>query len=295
MHPLDNLLFNISKRQNLPSVIYHYTNVQGLLGIINSMEMWATDILFLNDAAEYKYAKNLIHKKFRDLFKFEKNANKFLYNFVNRSHIINEYQIFVCSFSEDGNLLSQWRGYCPQNNGFSIGFDFNKIMSHLKQNKSNEFFLAPCIYDDEYQNELFDALKKDTFENIIEILDDQINNKDNRSSDLFNEKYHNFTKLFLHLCSIIKHPAFAEEKEWRLFDISKRTEKNFINYRDGINTVIPFKKFNFSSTLIQCPIKEVYIGPNPNKKLAKDSLKNISTDKHLSFKILDSKIPYRAL
>lgn len=295
MHQLDNLLSTISERHALPSIVYHYTDIRGLLGIIESNEMWATDIQYLNDAAEFNYAKNLIHKKFRKLFRNEKNANKTLDGFVNRSQIINEYQIFVCSFSEMGNLLSQWRAYCPNNNGFSVGFDLNIIMSILKKRKNNDFFLAPCIYDDNYQNELLDELKKGTLKDLIEVMEDQIENEDNRDYQLFNEKYHKFSKMFLFLCSIIKHPAFQEEKEWRLFKIIKRHDGQDLNYRCSSSTLIPYTKFDFSSNLHDNPISEIFIGPNPHKKLAKNSLNLLSSTKMLNFKILDSRIPYRAI
>jgi hypothetical protein len=40
---------------------------------------------------------------------------------------IDRTNVCVCSFSEKGDLLSQWRGYCPQGVGYSIGFDSAKL------------------------------------------------------------------------------------------------------------------------------------------------------------------------
>ncbi len=42
-----------------PSILYHYTTQKGLLGIIQSKTIWATDILYLNDTMELKYAVDL--------------------------------------------------------------------------------------------------------------------------------------------------------------------------------------------------------------------------------------------
>lgn len=44
----------------LPETLYHYTNQEGFLGIISSKKIWATDILFLNDAIEFEYSVNLL-------------------------------------------------------------------------------------------------------------------------------------------------------------------------------------------------------------------------------------------
>src|SRR2546423_15568945 len=47
---------------SIPRELYHYTDAGGLLGILTSKSFWATDINFLNDATELKYASDLIHK-----------------------------------------------------------------------------------------------------------------------------------------------------------------------------------------------------------------------------------------
>lgn len=38
-----------------PDVLYHYTNLGGLTGILQSRKLWATDIRYLNDANELSY------------------------------------------------------------------------------------------------------------------------------------------------------------------------------------------------------------------------------------------------
>jgi hypothetical protein len=39
--------------------VWHYTNAAGLLGILRSNVLWATDAFFLNDAAEVTYGIDL--------------------------------------------------------------------------------------------------------------------------------------------------------------------------------------------------------------------------------------------
>jgi hypothetical protein len=45
-----------------PSVLYHYASQKGLLEIVNSKTMWATNIYYLNDSLEYEYAAQLIQE-----------------------------------------------------------------------------------------------------------------------------------------------------------------------------------------------------------------------------------------
>src|SRR5208283_3832785 len=49
-------------RQMLPSsgVLYHYTRVEGLKGIVETNELWATSAHFLNDSAEVTYGYEVL-------------------------------------------------------------------------------------------------------------------------------------------------------------------------------------------------------------------------------------------
>lgn len=39
--------------------LYHYTTQKGIIGILGSKQLWATSILFMNDAKELLYALNI--------------------------------------------------------------------------------------------------------------------------------------------------------------------------------------------------------------------------------------------
>jgi hypothetical protein len=40
--------------------LFHYTTAAGLLGILNDLAFWATDLRFLNDAQEAVYARETL-------------------------------------------------------------------------------------------------------------------------------------------------------------------------------------------------------------------------------------------
>jgi len=54
-------------------IIYHYTSLQGLLGIIESRSIWTTNIIYLNDTSELNYATKLFNEEVKN-FK-EKDHN----------------------------------------------------------------------------------------------------------------------------------------------------------------------------------------------------------------------------
>ncbi len=41
-------------------ILYHYTNVKGLMGILDSQCLWATDFRYTNDLSEIRYAKGIM-------------------------------------------------------------------------------------------------------------------------------------------------------------------------------------------------------------------------------------------
>jgi hypothetical protein len=55
-HEIAVRIFGLEQAENaaesIPTTLYHYTTTDGLLGILASEEVWATDIRFLNDTSE---------------------------------------------------------------------------------------------------------------------------------------------------------------------------------------------------------------------------------------------------
>lgn len=54
----------------LPEKLYHYTDVNALLGILHNSEVWMTDCLYCNDSSEFSKAKEML------LEKWEKDEEK---------------------------------------------------------------------------------------------------------------------------------------------------------------------------------------------------------------------------
>ena len=104
---------------NDDKILYHYTSQSGLMGIARSKSIWASHLYYLNDTTEFVHAFDLMYQKVEALHDGVRgnalNPKNYLYEKVKddlRSYKLLPSQIglFVCSFSEDGDLLSQWRG-----------------------------------------------------------------------------------------------------------------------------------------------------------------------------------------
>ncbi len=56
--------------------------------------------------------------------------------------------LYVSSFSERPDLLSQWRGYCPGGNGYCLGFEREVIEDYCVENGMR---LEKCLYSHDEQ------------------------------------------------------------------------------------------------------------------------------------------------
>ena len=64
--PFVSATFTEHLQQPTPKYLYHYTTQEGLLGIVASGSLWATDITYLNDAMEFGLPLGLIRERLSD-------------------------------------------------------------------------------------------------------------------------------------------------------------------------------------------------------------------------------------
>ena len=104
-------------------LLYHYTTQSGLVGIVQSESLWLTDVRYLNDASEYVYALHLAGLATDEALTLHDRPMWLLREAISSSLRSVADQVMVASLSEEGDLLSQWRGYCRSGTEVAIGFD----------------------------------------------------------------------------------------------------------------------------------------------------------------------------
>ena len=94
------------------SRLYHYTSVSGLRGIIDSGNIWATHLGFLNDLSEGRAALAGEASRAR-LEEADKRSPLFIASFCRHQE----------PHQQKNGLLSQWRGYAGEGGGYCVVFD----------------------------------------------------------------------------------------------------------------------------------------------------------------------------
>ena len=140
-------------------ILYHYTSAEGLLGICQTKKLWASNIHYLNDSKEYAHALDLLRSEIKSRIHQKIGDNTLLIRLYELLERIEQVTVFLCSFSEVGDLLSQWRGYCPPGRGYSIGFAADQLDTIAS---AQGYSLIPCIYREEEQNKVIKSVIDET-------------------------------------------------------------------------------------------------------------------------------------
>jgi len=111
-------------------VVWHYTNGDGFLGMLQSSTIYATQVSCLNDTTETKYASDIYKTAVAELIKEREGDNEAV-AFLNQvlefvkeepdSPTHGTSKFFVTCFSGDEDELTQWDRYSKPN-GYAIGF-----------------------------------------------------------------------------------------------------------------------------------------------------------------------------
>ncbi|OXR40154.1 hypothetical protein B7C42_07778 [Nocardia cerradoensis] len=283
---------------------YHYTDIYGLQGILDSGEIWLTHMAYLNDSQEFEYGIGVICDVIKyqaDWFKQnpEKTTRPESVEFVaelyhtmasglarNAGFLKNAHAPFIACLSRSRDQLSQWRGYA--NGGYAIAFDSKllkdsfaivdesgaTIPGHEKPRVAKASYLNYPV--EEQVGKIVQARITDTSEAITA--------KDDAKAE---EAAQAFTDSVIEIVSTLKHQKFFEEHEYRI--ISRCRESFFTPSSLGL---IPRAKTSYDKKAV----REVIVGPGAFAELRKASLERYFEERRDHFgdvAVTQSEIPYR--
>ena len=224
-----------------PALLFHYTSAEGCVGILKSKEMWATNSIFFNDSKEHEHAieyakgqlNNLLNNNIHYKNKWTPEERKLLERMHGAAGSAAR-RYYVISFSEEGDLLSQWRAYCPDTGGYSIGFPILQLQNMARK---YNFILAKCIYD---INEMGKITSQMLFY-FVRLFNEQ--RKNQSEEEAIKDVSWQYNQTLRRIAAVMKHPSFSEEKEWRLISPSVPDDHSRMDYRGSKKGIIPYYKF----------------------------------------------------
>ncbi|NBB86545.1 MAG: DUF2971 domain-containing protein [Bacteroidetes bacterium] len=271
---MDSIAEALSQTPETP--IYHYTSPEGLIGILQNGELWASNIHHLNDSSEMDYAFQLLKTRLKDRnVQMDEGRGELFKAFERWIDSIKSVNVFIGSFSERPNLLSQWRAYCPPSGGYSIGFSYRDLQPHLQR---QGFLLVKCIYSEQTQSALVDkyvdwALKEIKTKKIDVVPDDEL-----AAWFQLAKPARKIAGEFLRIAAALKDPSFEEECEWRIVSsgFTKYTDA-MVDFRPGVSFVVPYFRFKLSGNDAPMSFRDIYVGPTPHPSVARKSIQGLIT------------------
>jgi hypothetical protein len=269
---------------NVPYELYHYTDARGLLGILTNKSFWATDINFLNDAMELKYASDLIDKilDIKIDESFEKDSEKTFWDYSKSILKIlpRTMNAYVTCFCENGNLLSQWRAYGASGAGYSIGVITDSLKGIQRDGPGvpiAEIRLRKIIYNKETQGSLVtETIKK--FGTLFLLV---LGESDKEREGSIIQEFANYLAAELtEYLYCFKSPVFEEEQEWReIITVSNyHGDESALKFKTSGGNIVPYTEFPFAAPPEQqivfrgYPISSITFGPSLHSELTMRSL-----------------------
>lgn len=307
----------------IPDKLWHYTSVQGFQGIVTSKQIFATDVRFLNDRTEFIHARaiaaqviaetNDYGSNFFPARDYSKKAVDLAFDTGNLS--ADRLQVFVSSFSEAEDQLSQWRGYSQGSSGISLAFDLTKLRPPAHIDTLVTF--APCIYKPEEKKAIlrealatFVEQSQEYWTAAFEAADaiwsagdtvtgqaviDKITGSPKFKTDLAAAMVKTEADL-LRVAALSKDESFHEEREWRLvlpLSMVKTAFKNAPRFRPANTTLIPYIAHPFSpDPTAALPLTDVILGPGSHTSASQAALAFLRSQ-GIPVEPRESKVPYR--
>jgi hypothetical protein len=273
------------------SVIYHYTSLQTLKSILREKVLWASNPVYLNDAQELGAGRARVLSAVQAIANDVRTSERLSADSDNPEWLatmIGNYtkllegefrpesyasaHLFITSFCEEKDLLSQWRGYGQD--GCAIGFHRDALLNDFKM-EGRQADLVKVHYGSGLPSELEGKLRQ-------EVTPGDVYGRGDDSAA---------QNAILRCMASLKDFAFAEEKEWRLI-VTLDYEGSFSGngltpeFRITNGRVIPYISVPFRSS----SIAEIVIGPGRHMAQNVQAIKWVTDMRN----IVSSRVPYVA-
>lgn len=296
--------------------LYHYTSLEGFQSIMQKRDFWISNIRYMNDSHEFEngktICKEIIEKKLGRAGKDE--ISQYLYGLLNVCnqkasqgfHVINSKDIFSLSFSNNGDILTQWQFY--GNEGIAIGFE----------NSVGSFDAITFMNEDQYDDEIEEMNPDEMLpHDEIRLFPKRIIYRDDEKIEIFEsilEMGINFIKKYpgtVDMCiegisdvlfyyfALMKDEHFEHEHELRFLHYFNKDNRR-IHFRKRNGILLPYIKMKILN--VDCrphkvfPIADIVVAPSSQKEYVADSVKYFlekSGYEYLVDKVRISEIPYR--
>lgn len=250
--------------------LFHYTSAEAIRKILTSKSLWATHAQFLSDRTEFRYGIRLVRK----LLSVVGRKDSFLCLVMELLETWlgdPDSEPYIVSFSSDGgNRLSQRMIYGDRGEGFSTGFEYEKLRHQFR-----EIVVArvlPVTYDPKVHKQILAT----EINGHWRVRERAVSKWPTLQKRIDQYCQINLVSLLVTECTAFKHPGFKEEQEFRLIARRKqgRPKPEFRAGRFGITPYLDLKSPNGQ----KLPVVKITQGPTADRESAQKGIEMLLAD-----------------
>jgi len=297
-------------------MIYHYTDIGAFDAIIKYKKLRATNYAYMNDREEYYWMTELTDKYITEIQESEKNRHSLMFADIMKELAARQNFTFpfTVSFSEDGDLLSQWRAYAQDATGVSLGYTRKPILEEIPIEEA----FTSMIIGEQYVPRSFSRYyvyrvhyfpkegENDFIKKYILKSYEHFKQKYPVAEEIVpNGEYQTQIQMYAHSLWVgaiaTKHKGFKEEKEIRIGwlepvnlgtgEYDQEFKTNWLKHRTSAMGITPYIELDVESLL---DLKEITVGPKYKGSMydIKDFI-SMNGYNPAEIEIKKSTIPYR--
>lgn len=294
---LSNLLVNVGSPHEFlvqefkNPVVYHYTDLNALRGIVTDHDLWLTNSAFLNDYDEGAHGRRVVREAL-DMRSAQQalapEQQEFARVIRRRLDEAGEQGVYVCCFCLEDDLLGQWRSYAANGTGVSLGFGTSPFQSiagpDIPLESIGLIYLWRVFYDLTTQRKIVDDCLQIAWGLGGGSVEERI--------DLAVDALRFFVPTF-------KNADFSDEREARLIFQPSRSCGVKPTFRVGRGMLVPYYKVTEIAKTAghpnwRPPLTSIRIGPSPHRDVNRRSV-GLLLEKmeYLNVNVDVSNTPYR--
>ena len=255
---------NIPKDQ----VLFHYTNCDSLISIIENKEYWLSSIELMNDKEEVDYSLKLVSEVVNGLDLIVDRKKELVENFLKYKKM-SAINTFVLSLSMEQDALILWNNY-GKNEGYNLGLCLKTLLDDLNNDNVEIVKDSVCqlihgrvIYEINEQKKILSTLfyayhKLYRYKQKI-----GIKNAENDGSVV-----KIWTTIMLY-SSLMKSDLHRIENEFRIL-LTVPDDSEAIEFRSRNGLILPYIKMRFDNFN---SLAKITIGPKIDDKITEETLK----------------------
>lgn len=242
--------------------VYHYTSIEGAIGIFNSESLWVSRVDSLNDQNEILYGKDLLQTTIEEIKKRGEKENLIL-SLTNSWESNKIPEIYTISFCKRNNVCEVWDRYGAKGNGVAIGFS----SSHLERATTGKYYYKGVDYGNGRFEQLIHRLADVAFKELHEMWSQCSRLHFDASIEWFGLSFFSNIAPFL---AFTKEDSWKNEEEMRL--LLTNMDGLHQKHRMKHGRKVPYYDFTIHNKINPkygnyLPIKEVVLGSKVSQEM----------------------------